>query len=260
MWVTAVFHQVSLFSLKPSDTTSTGGRSLLIPTPFSIKMALLDVALRKYGASAGSELFPIIRDLVIAMSLPQRIIVNNCFVRILKPRREKSGSSGKKQQGVQEVEKDEIGETDEERGGPFIRSVAFREYVQYSGPLGLAIQVDTSPDAEIITSLLMQIRYIGKRGSFFQIDGPPEMQEQLSEQQGYVRLDSMETNTTEVVPGYILQLLDDCSPKLTFAKANIYTNDAIVLGKERILRHIRLPYRLTRSSQSFTLYQRTHES
>ncbi len=261
MWVTAVFHQVSLFSLKPADTTSTGGRSLLIPTPFSIKMALLDVASRTYGVSAGEELFPTIRDLAIAMSLPQRIIVNNCFVRILKPRREKSGSEGKKRQGdVQEVEKDEAGEADEETGGPFIRSVAFREYVQYSGPLGLAIQVDTSHDAEIITSLLMQIRYIGKRGSFFQIDGPPVIQEQLPVQQGYVRLDGMETDDADMMPGYTLQLLDDCSPKLTFAKANIYANDAITLGKERILRHILLPYRLTRSSQSFTLYQRTQES
>jgi|SRR5579884_3156393 len=261
MWVTAVFHQVSLFSLKPADTTSTGGRSLLIPTPYSIKMALLDVGLRAYGVSAGEELFLTIRDLAIAMSLPQRIIVNNCFVRILKPRREKSGSDGKKrQEDVQEVEKGETGEADEETGGPFIRSVAFREYVQYSGPLGLAIQVGTSHDAEIITSLLMQIRSIGKRGSFFQIDGPPVVQEQLPVQQGYVRLDGMETNHTDVMPGYTLQLLDDCSPKLTFAKANIYTNDTIALGKERVLRHILLPYRLTRSSQSFTLYQLTQES
>src|SRR2546421_9228349 len=120
MWATAVFHKVSLFSLKPADTTSTGGRSLLIPTPFSIKMALLDVALRAYGVSAGAELFPTIRDLAIAMSLPQRIIVNNCFVRILKPRREKSGSDGKKRQEDVEVEKDEAGEADEETGGPFI--------------------------------------------------------------------------------------------------------------------------------------------
>jgi hypothetical protein len=261
MWVTAVFHQVSLFSLKPADTTSTGGRSLLVPTPFSIKMALLDVALRTYGVHEGAELFPTIRDLAIAMSLPQRIIVNNCFVRILKPRREKSGSDGKKQQSdVQEVEKDEMGEADEETGGPFIRSVAFREYVQYSGPLGLAIQVDTSRDAEMITSLLMQIRYIGKRGSFFQIDGLPVIQEHLPVQQGYIRLDGMETDDANAMPGYTLQLLDDCSPRLTFTKANIYTNDAIVLGKERILRHILLPYRLARSSQSFTLYQRTQES
>src|SRR5436309_5253837 len=255
MWATAVFHQVSLFSLKPADTTSTGGRSLLIPTPFSIKMALLDVALRSYGVSAGAELFPTIRDLAIAMSLPQRIIVNNCFVRILKPRREKSGSEGKKRLGdVQEVEKDETGEADEETGGPFIKNVAFREYVQYSGPLGLALQVGTSRDAEIITFLLMQIRYIGKRGSFFQIDGLSVIQEQLPVQQGYVRLDGMETDDFGVMPDYTLQLLDDCSPKLTFAKANIYANYPIVLGKERILRHILLPYRLTRTSKIFVLY------
>src|SRR5438128_7988058 len=95
MWLTAVYHQVSLFSLKPSDATSTGGRSLLVPTPFSIKMALLDVALRLYGEGRGSTLFPLIRDLGVAFSLPPQIVVNNCFVRIHKPRRSK-GSAGRK--------------------------------------------------------------------------------------------------------------------------------------------------------------------
>src|SRR6266540_1084649 len=95
MWLTAVYHQVSLFSLKPSDATSTGGRSLLVPTPFSIKMALLDVALRFYGEDGGSTFFPLIRDLGIALSPPPQIVVNNCFVRIHKPRRPKGGVGAK---------------------------------------------------------------------------------------------------------------------------------------------------------------------
>src|SRR6266487_4687079 len=123
MWVIAVFHQVSLFSLKTSDATSTGGHSLLVPTPFSIKMALLDVALRKYGVSAGSELFPLLRDLTIAMSPPQQVVVNNCFVRIHKPRRPKGG-----QGGVKSGQGDEQSAI-EEGQGPYIRSVAFREYI-----------------------------------------------------------------------------------------------------------------------------------
>jgi hypothetical protein len=51
-------------------------------------------------------------------------------------------------------------------------------------------------------------------------------------------------------------VLDDCSPRLTFEQANVYSGKPITLGKERILRHIVLPYRLTRSSRGFSLYER----
>ena len=54
-----------------------------------------------------------------------------------------------------------------------------------------------------------------------------------------------------------LQVLDDCTPDLTFAKANVYSGEKIKMGKERVTRHIVLPnYRLTRSSKSFSLYER----
>ncbi len=251
MWVIAVFHQVSMFSLKTSDATSTGGHSLLVPTPFSIKMALLDVALRKYGVSAGSELFPLLRDLTIAMSPPQQVVVNNCFVRIHKPRRPKGGQ-GDEQSAIEEER-----EIDDEGQGPYIRSVAFREYVQYSGPLGLAAQVETQQTAEHLSSLLLELNYLGKRGSFFQIDGPPLIRDHLPISQGYLQLGEEEAMSRAVSPGYTLQVLDDWSPKMTFDKANIYSDAPIAVGKDRILRPVLLPYRVIRSSQGFTLYQRT---
>jgi hypothetical protein len=258
MWVIAVFHQVSLFSLKTSDATSTGGRTLLVPTPCSIKMALLDVALRTYGMDAGSESFPLIRDLTLAMSPPQQIVVNNCFVRIYKPRRPKSSQGGMKRgQDDEQSETGEEREGDDAGQGPYIRSVAFREYAQYSGPLGLAVQVETEPTAEHLSSLLLQLNYLGKRGSFFQIDGPPLIRDHLPIEQGYLLLGEEGATTKVVSPGYTLQVLDDWGPKMTFDKANIYSDAPIGVGKDRIPRQVLLPYRVIRSSQGFTLYQRT---
>jgi hypothetical protein len=244
MWVTAVYHQVSLFSLKPADATSTAGRSLLVPTPFSIKMALLDMALRLYGVDAGAINFPLIRDLPIALAPPPRVVVSNCFMRIHKPRREKSG------QAPADNENEDLGE------GPFIRTVAFREYVQYSGPLGIAVQVESQQDASTLSLLLAQVSYLGKRGSFFQIDGPPFMRERLPTEQGYLRLDAAETDSESLGRSYTLQVLDDCGSSLTFQQANIYSGEGIALDKGRILRQVMLPYRLTHSSKGFSLYQR----
>lgn len=42
------------------------------------------------------------------------------------------------------------------------------------------------------------------------------------------------------------QMLDDCGPSLTFAKADIYNDAKIVLHKDRVLRHSVLPYEYVR--------------
>jgi hypothetical protein len=247
MWLTAIYHQVSLFSLKPSDATSTGGRSLLVPTPFSIKMALLDIALRLYGEDSGSTFFPLIRDLGIALSPPPQIVVNNCFVRIHKPRRLSSGAGGK--------EGDEGNQGDSGSDGPFIRSVAFREYVQYNGPLGVALEIADLHDANTLALLMTQVTYFGKRGSLFQIDSPPFVVEKLSTRQGYKQINKQMIGEIHDERS-VLQVLDDCDVKLTFAKASIYSGEALSPGKDRVFLRITLPYQLTRSSRGFSLYER----
>jgi hypothetical protein len=49
MWLIADYQPVTLFSLKNSLATSSGGKSLLVPTPCAFKMALLDAACRVWG-------------------------------------------------------------------------------------------------------------------------------------------------------------------------------------------------------------------
>ncbi len=247
MWLTAVYHQVSMFSLKPADATSTGGRSLLVPTPFSIKMALLDVALRSYGEESGSILFPLIRDLGVALSPPMQVIVNNCFMRIHKPRRAKSGPGNKD---------DTEGDEGESGGdGPFIRSVAFREYVQYNGPLGIAVEVRTKADVDVLAPLLMQVTYFGKRGSLFQIDSPPAITERLPGRQGYIPINRSLDAEFQRSHG-VLQILDDCAAHVSFAKVSIYSEESLSTGKDRVTQSVTLPYRLARSSRGFSLYER----
>ena len=58
MWTIARFASTSLFSLRPANATTSGGKSLLTPTPFAIKMSLLDVAIRVYGVEQGTRKVP----------------------------------------------------------------------------------------------------------------------------------------------------------------------------------------------------------
>jgi hypothetical protein len=270
MWVTAVYHQVSLFSLKPQDATSTGGKSLLVPTPYSIKTALLDAAIRTTGVQGGARIFPLLRDLDIAISPPPYIIVNNCFVRVQKLRRTDSGSKRRGGKSATEGEQEEQSaeehpEQDGESGvigrQTYIRSVAFREYVQYSGPLGLAAQTEAQEDTARLAQLLPLVNYLGKRGGFFQLDSPPTVRSQLPPQQGFLQItERTETERAEkgdeIGPRALLQLLDDWSPGMTFDQVNVYS-PSLAVGKDRRRLLVQLPYRLLRSSHGFTLYQRT---
>jgi len=102
-----------------------------------------------------------------------------------------------------------------------------------------------------LEELLLNLNYLGKRGSLMQLKDAPRWEVALPTE--FVELTA--TPETFALQG-TLQVLDDCTPTLTFAKANIYSGEKVTLGKERITRNVVLPYRLVRSSKSFTLYER----
>ena len=234
MWLIANYQPVGLFSLKSTLATSSGGKSLLTLTPFALKMALLDVAYRVYGVAYIRSLWPRLRDLPVAVDLSERVVVSNVFTRILKPRR------GTAAPGTAHA-------------GPLQKTIAFREYVWPVGAWGLAIEMAPTLSAAQYTELLIQLNYLGKRGGFIQLTAAPMTADMLPET--YTLLNPPEGQSVFARQG-VLQVLDDCSPKMTLEHANIYSGKRIRLGIERVLNHIVLPYRQVQSSKSYTLYER----
>jgi hypothetical protein len=232
MWLIAEYLSTALFSLKPAGATSSGGKSLLVPTPYAVKMALLDVACRTAGVAAAKEAWPWLRDLTVALKLPNRVVVTNLFTRILKPRRTPA------KPGTQHA-------------GPLSKTIGFREYVYLDEPLGIALG-ETLPNPARLEEWLLQINYLGKRGGFVQLLAPPMSVEILPPE--FIVVDGDPTRSFPA--NGIIQQLDDCDASLTFEKANIYSGKNIKLGKERVLHHVVLPYRLVRSSKSFSYYER----
>ena len=231
MWLIAEYQSTALFSLKPAGATSSGGKSLLVPTPYAIKMALLDVACRMAGVAAAKEAWPWLRDLTVALKLPKRVVVTNLFTSILKPRRTPAKS------GTQHA-------------GPLGKTIGFREYVYSDEPLGIALG-ETLIDPARLEVWLLQINYLGKRGGFMQLLYPPTPTEMLPPE--FIVVDGDPTRSFPA--NGIIQQLDDCDATLTFEKANIYSGKNIRLGKERVLRHVVLPYRPVRSSRGFSYYE-----
>lgn len=238
MWLIARYAPVTLFSLKPAVATSSGGKTLLCPTPFAIKMALLDAALRTLGQPAGKQLWPDIRDLQLKVALPDQISVINTFTKIVRPKKN--------------------GPSDDDGTGlitPLGSTIAYREYVAYGGSIGVAAQLASGEQQGDLADLFVQINYLGKRGSFLQLQAAPALVDDgaVEQDQGWVT--TTEHQTSFSFDG-TLQMLDDCGDRMTFDHADIYNNRRITLGKERVLRHVVLPYRLARSSRGFSLYER----
>ncbi|GCF11252.1 hypothetical protein [Dictyobacter arantiisoli] len=245
MLITAQYQPVSFFSLRPANATSSGGKTLLVPTPFAIKMALLSTAIQSRGLAEGERLFPFLRDLDLFLEPPQELIILKSFSKIRRELKDKNNPE-KAQRARDEKE------------FPLQPTIAYREYVNYRGSLQLACQLDESnPLVEILPDLLLQINYLGKRGGFLQILESPQYSDK-SPAGDFVHLTApiMHTYSTHGT----LQMLDDCGAQLTFDKANIYSTAKIVLHKDRILRHIVLPYEQIRSSRSYSWYQRFSET
>jgi hypothetical protein len=241
MWIVARYMPVAPFSLKPAAATSSGGKTLLAPTPYALKMALLDAAIRIRGVGEGERLLPFLRDLSIAIALPNDLLVIKGFSKIQRPLKDKSDE----QKAIEA----------QERGHwPMQPTIAYREYVYYRDAFQLAF---TSLDGESLPAelprLLTCINYFGKRGGFMQIMEPPKQQEHLP---GDLFTELTSEGLQQFHPDGTMQVLDDCGKTLTFQRANIYSSERITMGKERILRHIVLPYRLLRSSRSYSWYQR----
>jgi hypothetical protein len=224
MWTIARYQPTAFFSLKPNMATSSGGKTLIVPTPFVVKTALLDAAIRTQGLARGQALFSDLRALKIAVRLPRQIVVNNTFNRILRAAR--SPSPGQ---------------------WPYQRTIGFREYVQFGGPLALAFQGLTDG----LASLLAQINYLGKRGGFIQLLDLPEVAESLPA--GFTVLTH---GVDGAFPLGTLQMVDDWGKRLTFEHLNIYSDKAMRTGTHRVFHHVVLPHRPVRSSRGFTLYER----
>jgi hypothetical protein len=91
MWVLARYRPTGLFSLKSSATTSSGAKTLLVPTMYSVKMALIDAAFR--SDEDGEEVFELVKPLKIRFRPPEHAAVTHEFIKIRREREVKDAKN-----------------------------------------------------------------------------------------------------------------------------------------------------------------------
>ena len=214
MIFSAIYKSTALFSLRDSNSTSSGAKSLLIPSPYAIKMAFLSQAISIGGIDfdKNPEFFNIIRDANISYHINGNFCINNCFVKIQKQR-------------------------DKE---PFKSTVSFREYIYLDGDLELIFDVDSSESAIFMKKYLHMINYFGKRGCFFQ----------FVEYKDIPSNPNVTNFDTQIIAAGIIQEFDDFDHSLSFGNVNSYSS----LKTKRKKMLLVMPLSNIRSSKSYTHY------
>ncbi|MBN1427115.1 MAG: hypothetical protein JXB07_01940 [Anaerolineae bacterium] len=232
MWHIARYQPVTLFSLRPANATTAGGKTLLGPTPFAVKMALLNAAITVYGQDGADAWFDFLRDLEVAIRLPEALLVIATFQRILRPKEGDNFGTG--------------------LTGSWQSNIAFREYVHFGGELALALCAPGGEEDVDWPRLLSQISYLGKRGSFMQFTG----YRQANSPDGFTLLNPASSGGIDL--NGTLQLMDDCGPEMTFEHANVYSSKRLTINTPdgRVLNTVVLPYEIARSARGFTSYRR----
>lgn len=232
MWLTASYESVALFTLKSGLATSTGAKTLLVPTPFAIRTALLDVAIRVDGVAQGPEAFDLLRELDIALRPSSYAVVTNLFAKIQKPSR-----------------------SDKEREEAMTPTIAFREYVHLQGPFMLAFSGETAAVTQL-DKWLPHLTYLGRRGGFVQfLPTEHPIMEELPD--SFTSL--MQPLPESSFPLGVLQTMDDWGPELTYEKVNVYSDESIKrpgATRERLRYGVVFPYELRQAGRGFTMYER----
>ncbi len=208
-----IYQPTNLFSLKESNSTNSGAKSLLIPSPYAIKMALFNQAITIDGKEIfeekNSKEFTFIKDAKISYRVSGSFCVNNCFVTI---------------QSL--------------RDGIFRGKPSFREYVYLSDNIEIIFNIKDVDAKLYMQKYLHRINYFGKRGCFFQFVGYKD-----SPSKPNVK----EFDISNFVPG-ILQEYDDISQQAHFKNIDNYNAANAKRDKKLLV----IPVRNLNSSKSYS--------
>lgn len=230
-WLVIEYYPTSLFSLKISMATSSVGKTLLVPTPYAIKMAFVDAAFRAdISTEECAEFLESLIGVAISIASPQRAVVTHTFVKI----------------------RQEPHDPAENPFRPYIGSMAYREYVHYQGSWRWAFDLTDGDDklAERLVHIAPYINYIGKRGSFIQYSGMHRL----------VELGAGFTQCVDGKSSFILPQqshivpLDDFGPEASLLILNSYTTESAKRDKHRKYVNTLVPLGITNTGSGFTEY------
>jgi hypothetical protein len=231
-WLVFRYRPVALFSLKSSRATSTAGKTLLTPTPYAIKMAFLDAALRQGLTEDPDSLARWLAGATVRIGVPEHACVTGTIQSI---RQETRDVERQRKPGL----------------SPYRASIGMREFVHYFGTISLAFDLDSCPP-DLIGLLLYvapAINYLGKRGSFLQYLGGTRQ----------AALNSTFTQPVDVSAGTVgtpghRAMLDDFGARASFDALNSFSRTGVQRGVHRRFVETIVPLEVRNTGPGFVHY------
>ena len=229
-WLVAEYQPTAPFSLKISLATSSVGKSLVVPTPYAIKMAFVDAAFRSgISEEQCSHLLRSLVGVTVRIAPPKAAVVTHTFLKVRQENR------------------------DDDPLRPYIASIAYREMVHHQGVWRWAFDLAAGDQtmAERLVMVAPHVSYIGKRGSFIQFRGlcrltelGPEFTQPVQSEGSWKR-----PSKAHIVP------LDDFGPE-----ADLETLSSFSAGKPKRDRHRRfvqtiIPLGMVNTGPGFSEYR-----
>jgi hypothetical protein len=231
-WLVFRYAPAALFSLKTSRATSTAGKTLLIPTPYAIKMAFVDAALRCRITGDPDGLIRWLARASLRIGVPQHACV--------------TGTIQSVRQETREVERKRHPKLPSYRA-----NIAMREFVYQLGFLRLAFDRETCQPGllALLAETAPVINYLGKRGSFVQ----------YMDHAWQGELDSTFTQPVDELagdaPGWGQRAtLDDFGPKANFEALNSFSPTEIQRGVHRTFVETVVPLEIHNTGPGFVHY------
>jgi len=262
-WLVMQYRPTSLFSLRLTHSTSSGGKTLLVPTPYAVKLALVDAAFRAGGPEVAHRVFDVVKGREIRFRPPRRLVVTNTFVKLLREKRADRAGGGKAGEGKasegkasEDDEQSAVADDDGASAGPYRRTIAYREFAYYDGDLFVACGIGglTDSQVQLLVRTFAHITYLGKRGSFMQFIGWERLPLLAADEYTFPADDPPAT----AYPLGVTQYLDDIGglddPEL-FDRINTFSPKRVELNRHRVLRLTMIPYRQVSSSTHYTYYR-----
>lgn len=136
VWLRADYEFPSTFSYRMPDVSAQFAIGSPIPSPATVKLALVDTAIRWSGnVSEGRRIFDLVKTLKVCVVPPPRMVRFRAFIKRLKPRE-----------------------------GRLLESTGVRDYFLLDGPLSVYMEVPQG-HADEIRKLLLRIRRFGTSDS-----------------------------------------------------------------------------------------------
>jgi hypothetical protein len=229
-WLVAEYKSTALFSIKVSLATSSVGKTLVVPTPYSIKMAFVDAGFRTGLSDIECAAFlRSLVDIAVRVAPPEAACVTHTFLKVRQEPKEPNPLR------------------------PYIDSIAYREFAYHSGHWRWAFDLAGGDDllASRLVSVAPHVNYIGKRGSFVQFIGlsrrtelGPEFTQPIQNQEPW-----QPPSRLHILP------LDDFGPEADMETLSSFTSKRSLRDKHRRFVRTIIPLGLVNTGPGFCEYR-----